>query len=143
MQLLAIILYGTAGDRRVLEFTTGALNVVTGESKTEAVRQALLEPVATITDAIRFTLESCPPELSGDLLERGMVLAGGGALIRGMDGLLSAVTGLPVTIAEDPLSTIAEGTGRALNEIELLRKMERSDAQTTPYYGAQLASAPA
>jgi rod shape-determining protein MreB and related proteins len=109
----------------------------------EEIRQALLEPVAIITDAIRFTLESCPPELSGDLLERGMVLAGGGALIRGMDGLLTAVTGLPVTIAEDPLSTIAEGTGRALDEIDLLRRMARADTHAAPYYSPQFASAAA
>jgi rod shape-determining protein MreB len=109
----------------------------------EEIRQALLEPIAVITEAIRVALESCPPELSGDLLERGMILAGGGALIRGMDGLLSAVTGLPVTIAEDPLSTIAEGTGRALSEMELLRRLARAEAQPGPYYCPQFASAPA
>jgi rod shape-determining protein MreB and related proteins len=114
------------------------------EITSQEIRQALLDPVATITHAIHSALESFPPELSGDLLERGMVLAGGGALIRGMDGLLTAVTGLPVTIAEDPLSTIAEGTGRALNEIELLRRMARADTHTAPYYYApQFASAPA
>ncbi len=106
------------------------------EITSQEIRQALLDPVATITDAIRSALESFPPELSGDLLERGMVLAGGGALIRGMDGLLTAVTGLPVTIAEDPLSTIAEGTGRALDEIELLRRMARADTHAAPYYYA-------
>ncbi|HEX5177017.1 MAG TPA: rod shape-determining protein [Chthoniobacteraceae bacterium] len=107
----------------------------------EEIRQALCEPVESIVDSVRFTLESCPPELSADLVERGMVLAGGGALLRGLDRLLSDVTGLPVIIAEDPLSTIAEGTGRALDELELLCKVGNSNSQRAPYYYPQYASA--
>jgi rod shape-determining protein MreB len=87
----------------------------------EEVRQALSEPVASIVDAVRTTLERCPPELAADLVDRGMVLAGGGALLRGLDQLLRDETGLPVHIAEDPLSAVAEGTGRVLSEIEVLR----------------------
>ena len=109
----------------------------------DEIRQVLLEPITVVTDAIRFALESCPPELSGDLLGRGMMLAGGGALIRGMDGLLTATTGLPVTIAEDPLSTIAEGTGRVLNEMALLRRMAEATPPNAPHYAPQFASVPA
>ncbi len=85
------------------------------------IRQALAEPVASIVDAVRTTLERCPPELAADLVDRGMVLAGGGALLRGLDVLLREKTGLPVHIAADPLSAVAEGTGRGLSEIEVLR----------------------
>ena len=87
----------------------------------EEVRQALAEPVSSIVDAVRTTLERCPPELAADLVDRGMMLAGGGALLRGLDQLLRQKTGLPVHIATDPLSAVAEGTGRVLAEIEVLR----------------------
>ena len=62
----------------------------------------MLEPISTIVDSVRITLERCPPELSADLVDRGLVLAGGGALLRGFDKLLSEETGLPVHVAEDP-----------------------------------------
>ena len=104
------------------------------------IRRVLLGPMAIISDAVRYTLESCPPELSGDLLHRGMVLAGGGALIRGIDRLLSTVTGLPVRVAEDPLSTIAEGTGRALGEMNVIRRTPDMGAHAAPYYYPQYAS---
>jgi rod shape-determining protein MreB len=87
----------------------------------QEIREALMEPLSTIVDSVRITLERCPPELSADLVDRGLVLAGGGALLRGLDRLLSEATGLPVHVAEDPLSAVAEGTGRALSEIKFLR----------------------
>ena len=87
----------------------------------QEVREALQEPLATIVDSVRITLERCPPELSADLVDRGLVLAGGGALLRGLDKLLAEETGLPVHVAEDPLSAVAEGTGRALSELKFLR----------------------
>jgi rod shape-determining protein MreB len=74
-----------------------------------------MEPLSTIVDSVRITLERCPPELSADLVDRGLVLAGGGAVLRGLDRLISEATGLPVHVAEDPLSAVAEGTGRALS----------------------------
>src|SRR5438067_4188964 len=83
----------------------------------QEIREALLDPVSAIVDAVRTTLEHCPPELSADLVDRGLVLAGGGALLRGLDSLLGEETGLPVHVADDPLSAIAEGTGKALDEI--------------------------
>ncbi|MDP7106315.1 MAG: rod shape-determining protein, partial [Roseibacillus sp.] len=69
----------------------------------------------------------CPPELAADLVDRGLVLAGGGALLRGLDKLLREETGLPIHIAEDPLSAVAEGTGKVLNEISFLRKLTSSE----------------
>jgi rod shape-determining protein MreB len=96
----------------------------------QEVREALLEPISTIVDSVRVTLERCPPELSGDLVDRGLVLAGGGALLRGLDRLLQEETGLPVHIAEDPLSAVAEGTGRALSELKFLRQVASSDRPT-------------
>ncbi len=93
----------------------------------QEVREAMLEPLNTIIDAVRTTLERCPPELSADLVDRGIMLAGGGALLRGLDKLLQEETALPVHVAEDPLSAVAEGTGRVLSELEFLRKVSNTD----------------
>lgn len=93
----------------------------------QEVREALLEPISTIVDSVRITLERCPPELSSDLVDRGLVLAGGGALLRGLDKLLSEETGLPVHVAEDPLSAVAEGTGKVLSEIKFLRQVASAE----------------
>ena len=93
----------------------------------EEIRDALNEPVSRIVEAVRITLERCPPELSADLVDRGVVLAGGGALLRGLDKLIAEETGLPVHVAEDPLSAVAEGTGKALQEIEFLRAVAATD----------------
>ena len=76
--------------------------------------------------AIRITLERCPPELSADLVDRGIVMAGGGALLRGIDRLVAEETGLPVHIADDPLSAVAEGTGRVLQELQFLKRVTNS-----------------
>jgi len=86
----------------------------------QEIREALADTVASIVDAVRNALERCPPELSADLVDRGFVLAGGGALIRGIDRLLSERTGLPVTIADDPLSAVANGTGAVLEDLNWL-----------------------
>jgi rod shape-determining protein MreB len=88
----------------------------------EEIREALQEPVSSIIDAIRITLERCPPELSSDLVDRGMILAGGGALLTGIDKLIAEQTGLPVHLADDPLTAVAEGTGVVLNELNFLRR---------------------
>jgi len=93
----------------------------------QEIREALMEPITTILDAVRITLERCPPELSADLVDHGVVLAGGGALLRGLDQLIAQETGLPVHVAEDPLSAVVEGTGRALQEIEFLRAVAAQD----------------
>ena len=89
----------------------------------QEVREAVQEPVNTIVETVRYTLERCPPELSADLVDRGIVLAGGGALLRGLDKLLTEETGLPVHVADDPLSSVVMGTGIVLNELNFLRKV--------------------
>ncbi len=92
----------------------------------EEIRDALQEPVSAIVDAVRITLEKCPPELASDLVDRGLVLAGGGAMLRGLDKLIASQTGLPVTLADDPLTAVAEGTGVVLNELNFLAKSKVS-----------------
>ena len=89
----------------------------------QEIREAILEPISQIVESVRIALERCPPELAADLVDRGLVMAGGGALLRGIDKLLSEETGLPVHIADDPLSAVAEGTGRVLNELHFLEKI--------------------
>jgi len=107
-------------------------DMVAGLPKTIAIsskeiREAMADPISSVVDAVRTTLERCPPELAADLVDRGLVLAGGGALLRGLDKLLKDVTGLPVHVAEDPLSAVAEGTGKALSEITFLRRVTNMD----------------
>ncbi|MFN0130365.1 MAG: rod shape-determining protein [Verrucomicrobiales bacterium] len=94
----------------------------------QEVREALVEPLNTIVDAVRVTLERCPPELSADLVDRGIMLAGGGALLRGFDKLLQEETGLPVHIADDPLSAVGVGTGMVLNELAFLQRVASMEA---------------
>ena len=89
--------------------------------RSEEVREALQKPLSTILESIHVALEQCPPELSGDLVDRGIVMAGGGALLRGIDRLVSRETKLPVTIADDPLIAVAQGTGRILQNIDFWR----------------------
>ena len=87
----------------------------------------MLDPMNTIVDSVRVSLERCPPELSADLVDRGLMLAGGGALLRGLDKLLTEETGLPVHVADDPLSAVAEGTGQVLSELSFLKRVTSSD----------------
>lgn len=88
----------------------------------EEIREALREPSTAIVDAVRVTLERTPPELSADIVDRGIVLAGGGALLRGLDRLLAKETGLHVTVSEDPLTAVALGTGKYLEGMKRTRK---------------------
>lgn len=87
------------------------------------VREAMAEPIATVVEAVKMTLERTPPELAADIVDRGIVMAGGGSLLRGLDKLLSEETGMPVTLTDDPLSAVVLGTGKALEEIETLKKV--------------------
>jgi len=93
--------------------------LVTGEE----IREALREPVMTIVETVRTCLERTPPELAADIVDKGIVLTGGGALLRGLDHLLRQETNLPVTQGEDPLSCVALGTGKVLDELDLLKKV--------------------
>ncbi len=86
------------------------------------IRTALQEPVTSIVEAVRTTLERCPPELAADLIDRGIMLAGGGALLKGLDRLISEETGLPVFVAEDPLKAVAKGTGVVLQEMDVMSR---------------------
>ena len=90
----------------------------------EEIREALSEPVSNILEAVRVTLERTPPELSADLIDRGVILAGGGSLLRGIDKLLSEETGLPVHLADDPLTAIALGTGKVLDNLQILHRLD-------------------
>ena len=91
-------------------------------SSTE-VRQAIEEPLQAIVDAVRATLDKTPPELAGDIMDRGLVLTGGGALLRGLDERLRHETGMPVHIADDPLHSVAMGAGRCVEEFEALQQV--------------------
>ncbi len=101
-------------------------DIVAGIPKTvlisdDEIRDCLLDPVNQIMDAIRVSLEHTPPELASDIVDRGVVLAGGGSLLRNLDSLISEETGLPVTRATDPLTSVVMGAGMALDEIDLLK----------------------
>jgi len=91
--------------------------------RSEEIREALHEPLSSILESIRITLERCPPELAADLVDRGIVMAGGGSLIRGIDRLVAEETGLPVHLAGEPLCAVAEGTGRVLQELQFLKRV--------------------
>ncbi len=103
-------------------------DLVTGLPKTvtitsEEVQQALAEPVASIVEAIKTCLEKTPPELAADIMDRGIVLAGGGSLLRNLDKLVSKETGIPVFRAEEPLYAVALGTGKVLEDLDVLRRV--------------------
>jgi len=105
-------------------------DIVAGLPKTmtitsEEIREALQEPVRNIVEAIRITLSNCEPELAADLVDRGIVLSGGSSQLRGLDKLISQQTGLPVMMADDPLSAVAEGTGIVVSELDFLAKNKR------------------
>ncbi|WP_447645013.1 rod shape-determining protein [Nocardioides zeae] len=94
---------------------------------TSEIRHALEEPVHAIVDAVRVTLDQTPPELAGDIMDRGIVLTGGGALLRGLDERIRHETGMPVHVAESPLTSVALGAGRCVEEFEALQAVLVSD----------------
>jgi len=103
-------------------------NLIEGIPKTlvitdEEIREALSECVGTIINAIRVALERTPPELSGDIVDKGIVLTGGGSMLKNLDKRIREETGLPVTLANDPLSSVVLGTGKMLSDFSLLRKI--------------------
>ena len=89
----------------------------------EEIREALTETFGAIVEAVKIALERTPPELAADIVDKGVVIAGGGSLIKGLDTLLKEATGLPITLAMDPLSAVAVGAGKVLAAPNLLRKV--------------------
>lgn len=115
-----------SGEPRTMEIK--GRDLIAGIPKTitiseDEIREALSEPVSIILDTIKVALENTPPELAADIVDKGIMLAGGGALLTGLDALIKDVTGLPVYIADDPLTAIALGVGKMLDELELLKKI--------------------
>jgi rod shape-determining protein MreB len=108
-------------DVRGLNQLTGLPRTVTISS--HEIREALADPVAKIVDAVRDTLEKCPPELAADIIDRGIVLAGGGAMLKGLDELISHETEVPVHIAENPLQCVVLGTGRVIENLDSHRRV--------------------
>lgn len=105
-------------------------DLVTGLPRTlrvtsEEIRKAMQEPISSILEAIKITLENTPPELAADIMDRGIVLTGGGALMRGLDTMISKETGMPVHVAEDPLLCVVKGCGKCLEDINTLRRVAR------------------
>lgn len=106
------------------DLNTGLPKVL--EINSEQVRQAMEEPIAQIIDVIKMALEKTPPELSSDVMERGIILTGGGALIKRLDKLVSQKTGIPVYITDAPLNAVVRGTGKALEDLEKLKAVLNS-----------------
>jgi len=118
--------YPIDGERRTVEVK--GRDLIDGIPKTivigdDEIREALRETIMTIVDAVRTALERTPPELAADIVDKGIVVTGGGALLKGLDLLLRQETNLPITIADDPLSCVALGTGKVLDELDLLKKV--------------------
>jgi len=106
-------------------------DLVSGIPKTfsineEEIREALSEPVNIILDTLKVALENTPPELAADIVDRGIVLAGGGALLRGLDSMIADATDLPVVVAEDPLTAVVRGVGKMLDDLDMLKKVALS-----------------
>lgn len=115
-----------SNDQRVMEIK--GRDLISGIPKAitinEAeIREAITEPVNIILETIKVILENTPPELAADIVDKGIVLAGGGALLRGLDLLIREATGLPVIVAEDPLTAIVRGVGKMLDELDLLKRV--------------------
>jgi rod shape-determining protein MreB len=109
-------------------------DLVTGLPKTiiistAEVREAIEEPVSAIVDAVKVTLDRTPPELAADIMEQGIVLTGGGALLHGLDARLQEETGMPIVVARDPLNCVAIGSGQFLEEFEALRHLLTSSSR--------------
>lgn len=118
--------YSMGGERQTMEVK--GRDLIDGIPKTivvgdDEIREALQEPVTTIVETVRTALERTPPELAADIVDKGIVLTGGGALLRGLDLLLRQETNLPITVADDPLSCVALGTGKVLDELNLLKNV--------------------
>jgi rod shape-determining protein MreB len=119
---------GSANEGKMDTMEVKGRDLVSGIPKTltidaQEIREALSETINAIVEAVRIALERTPPELAADIVDKGIVLAGGGALLRNLDALLREETGLPVVIAEDPLSCVVLGSGKVLDELDLLKQV--------------------
>ena len=103
------------------DLVTGIPKILTIDS--EEIRKSISEQVETIVETVRIALEQTPPELAADIVDKGIVLTGGGSLLKSLDVLLREETKLPITITEDPLSTVVIGSGKALDNINILREV--------------------
>ncbi len=115
-------------DDEISKMEIKGSNLITGIPTTleidgQEIREAMNEPIASLIDAVKHVLETTPPELAADLVDKGIVLAGGGALIKNLDIILREETMLPVTIADDPLTCVVKGAGRLLDEMTLLKEV--------------------
>lgn len=123
---IKITIGSASPDKEVQTMEIKGRHLVAGVPKTlevnsEEVREALQEPLNAIVEATKTALERMPPELAADIVDRGIVLAGGGALLRNLDSLLRDETGLPVMVAEDPLTCVVLGSGKALDQLDVLK----------------------
>jgi rod shape-determining protein MreB len=109
------------GDVKGRDLIAGIPKII--ESNSEEIREAINEPLTLIVDAIKDALENSPPELAGDIVDRGIVLTGGGALLQNIDVLIREETGLPITIADDPLTAVVRGAGMALDQLDVLKEI--------------------
>jgi rod shape-determining protein MreB len=114
-----------------LSYEVKGRDLIGGAPKTieiiaEEIREALADPVAEVIEAIKVSLEKTPPELAADIVDNGIILAGGGSLLKSLDVLIKEKTGLPVSLAEDPLTCVVRGCGKVLDNIDLLRKVATS-----------------
>ena len=108
-------------DVKGRDLVTGIPKIININS--DEVRQAIQEQIDTIVSVVKGALEQTPPELAADIVDRGIYLTGGGALLKNLDILLHQETGLPIKIADDPLSTVVRGSGRALDNLNILKEV--------------------
>jgi rod shape-determining protein MreB len=127
-ELIKITIGSAYPDSEVQTMEIKGRDLVNGVPKTvditdEEIRDSLLEPINQIVETVRIGLERTPPELASDIIDRGIVLAGGGALLRNLDILIREETGLPVMLADDPLTAVVVGAGKVLDELSLLKEV--------------------
>jgi rod shape-determining protein MreB len=127
-ELVKITIGNAFGNNKVEQMEIKGRDLVAGipkiiEIDSNEVRGAIKDQLQTIVDTVKIALEQTPPELAGDIVEKGIVLTGGGALLKNIDKLLYEETGLPITVAEDPLSAVVMGSGKALDSIDTLRQV--------------------
>lgn len=127
-EVIKMTIGNTYPENEIRSIEVKGRDLITGIPKTvdissEEAREALSEPVNAIVEAVKVALERTPPELGADIVDKGIVLAGGGALLKGLDKLLREATGLPIIIADDPLSAVVMGAGKVLDQIGLLKNV--------------------